>query len=156
MRGYYGIGIEHPKTIQNIGTLWRSAFCFGASFIFTIGDRYRKQCSDTLNTPKHIPYFRLDNIDQFKRFIPYDCIPVGIELFAESQSLETFSHPERAIYILGPEDGGISREMKNICKYLIKFKSLYCLNVASAGTVIMYDRQTKRDLNDRGTEKEIR
>lgn len=31
-RGYYGIGIYHPKTTENVGTLWRSAHNFGADF----------------------------------------------------------------------------------------------------------------------------
>jgi tRNA (guanosine-2'-O-)-methyltransferase len=43
MRGYYGIGIENVKTAENVGTLWRSAYILGASFIFTIGKRYKKQ-----------------------------------------------------------------------------------------------------------------
>lgn len=40
-RGYFGIGIYHTKNVLNVGTLWRSAHNFGASFIFTVGMRYR-------------------------------------------------------------------------------------------------------------------
>ena len=32
-RGYYAIGIEHTKTAENVGTLWRSADLLGAAFI---------------------------------------------------------------------------------------------------------------------------
>lgn len=46
-RGYFGIGIYNPKTETNMGTLWRSAYNFGADFIFTIGMRYKKMGSDT-------------------------------------------------------------------------------------------------------------
>ena len=35
--GYFGIGVYRLKTEANHGTLWRSAFQFGADFIFTIG-----------------------------------------------------------------------------------------------------------------------
>ncbi len=36
---YFEIGIFHPKTKENIGTLWRSAYQLGAAGIFTIGKR---------------------------------------------------------------------------------------------------------------------
>lgn len=45
-RGYFGIGVFHGKNEQNIGTLWRSANIMGADFIFTIGKRYSRQCTD--------------------------------------------------------------------------------------------------------------
>ena len=35
--GFFGIGVYRLKTEANHGTLWRSAFQFGADFIFTIG-----------------------------------------------------------------------------------------------------------------------
>ena len=54
MRGYFGIGIQNAKTDENIGTLWRSAFIMGASFIFTIGKRYKKQATDTPKSWKNI------------------------------------------------------------------------------------------------------
>ena len=42
MRGYFGIGIENIKTEANIGTLMRSSYAMGASFVFTIGRRYAR------------------------------------------------------------------------------------------------------------------
>ena len=33
---YFGIGIYKPKTQENIGSLWRTAYILGASFIFFI------------------------------------------------------------------------------------------------------------------------
>jgi tRNA(Leu) C34 or U34 (ribose-2'-O)-methylase TrmL len=44
---YFEIGIYHPKTRNNVGTLWRSAYQLGASGLFTIGRRYERQSSDT-------------------------------------------------------------------------------------------------------------
>lgn len=38
---YFGIGIFNAKTADNVGTLWRSAYQLGASFIFTVGERSR-------------------------------------------------------------------------------------------------------------------
>lgn len=54
-RGYFGVGIYHTKTEQNVGTLMRSAQCFGAAFVFTIGKRYHRQSSDTMNAMNALP-----------------------------------------------------------------------------------------------------
>jgi tRNA G18 (ribose-2'-O)-methylase SpoU len=143
VRGYFGIGIEHPVKTVNLGTLWRSAYCFNADFIFTIGARYQPQCSDTTKAYRHVPYWRFHDWEDFHSHIPYDCQLVGVELLESAIPLETFKHPERVIYLLGPEDGSLSKEAVKHCQYIVKFDSKKCLNVASAGTVVMYDRQLK-------------
>ncbi len=145
MRGYCGIGIERSKTPQNVGTLWRSAFCLGADFIFVIGRRYPKQCTDTVQAYKHIPYFEFKDFEDFKSHIPFDCPVVGVELTENAKPLETFCHPERAIYLLGPEDGSISAKALSVCHHKVKFSARHCLNVASAGTVVLYDRKLKQE-----------
>jgi len=142
-RGYCGIGMYSPKTSMNLGTLWRSAYCLGADFIFTIGDRYKKQCSDTVKAYRHIPYWRFEDSIDFQKHIPYDCHLVCVELTESARSLKTFVHPERAIYLLGPEDGNIPLELLVKAQHIVRFDSKHCLNVASAGTVVLYDRQSK-------------
>jgi tRNA G18 (ribose-2'-O)-methylase SpoU len=142
-RGYFGIGIERSKTEANVGTLWRSAFALGASFVFTIGRRYPRQASDTTATWRHIPLLEYADVADLHQHIPYDCQIVGVEITDEARPLETFAHPQRAIYLLGPEDGSLSRDALDICQHVVQFRSAYCLNVAAAGTVVMYDRATK-------------
>lgn len=142
-RGYFGIGVERSKNPANVGTLWRSAYCLGAAFIFTIGKRYPRQASDTTATWRHIPLLEYASVEDFAAHRPYDCQVVGVELAASAVALETFHHPVRAIYLLGPEDGSLSRAALAMCQSVVRFESAYCLNVAAAGTVVMYDRQTK-------------
>ena len=91
-RGYFGIGIYHGKTSENIGTLWRSANILGADFIFTVGRRYNKQASDTMKTPRHIPLFHFDDWDDMFKHIPYDCPVVAVELAENSIPLENYGH----------------------------------------------------------------
>lgn len=146
-RGFCGIGIEHCKTTENIGTLWRSAVCLGCDFIFTIGRRYRHQASDTVASTKNLPLWEFETFDQFQRHRPYNVPLVGVELTENASSLETFVHPERAIYLLGPEDGNLSRVTQEACQAMVRFQSAYCLNVASAGSIILYDRQAKQIRN---------
>ena len=142
-RGYFGIGIENCKTKANIGTLWRSAYCMGASFIFVVGERYKHQAGDTVKAYKHIPLYHYNDFDQFYQNLPADCLLIGVELDQRSEPLTGFEHPERAIYLLGAEDHGLSETALNHCAKLIQFDSKYCLNVSVAGSIVMYDRQLK-------------
>lgn len=143
MGRYFAIGIEHGKTEHNIGTLWRSAQIFGASYIFTIGRRYKRQSSDTLKTWANIPLFHYDNVDELYDNLPYDCQLVGIEILPGTIPLRNFVHPKRVCYLLGAEDHGLTKEAIEKCHHLIQLPGKFCLNVAVAGSIVMYDRWQK-------------
>lgn len=141
-RGYFGIGVYHPKTTENIGTLWRSAHNFGADYIFTIGKRYKKQPGDTTKAERHIPLFEYDTIEDFKKHLPKGCRMVFIEQTEGATNLKEATHPEAAVYILGAEDYGVPTElMKGHQKVFID--TPMCINVSVAGSIVMYDRQCK-------------
>lgn len=142
-RGYFGIGIVNGKKECNIGTLWRGAFQLGAAFIFTIGNRYSRQCSDTLKTWRHVPLFQYADFLSFLAARPYDCQRIAVETGGDS--LFGFEHPQRAIYILGAEDNGLSEEVIARCDSCIAIPSVRVdsYNVAQAGTIVMYDRLVK-------------
>jgi tRNA G18 (ribose-2'-O)-methylase SpoU len=143
MRGYFGIGIYNGKNKMNLGTLWRSAHNFGASFIFVIGKRYKKQSSDTTSAYKHIPLYQYDTYQDFEKFRPYDCKLIGIEQSEKSRDLKNFIHPERAVYLLGAEDTGLPEEIQYLCQATVHINTPRCLNVAVAGSIIMFDRNNK-------------
>ncbi|WP_210462188.1 RNA methyltransferase [Rufibacter roseolus] len=144
--GYFGIGIMEPKTETNVGTLWRSASIMGASFLFTIGRRYKKQSTDTGKSWKDIPLFHYADFDDFYQHLPYSCQLVGVELDPKAVPVEQFQHPERCIYLLGSEDHGLSNAVRARCHYLVQLPGTSSMNVASAGTVILYDRHLKSQL----------
>ena len=77
---FFGIGIYQPKTNHNIGTLWRSAFVMGASFIFIIDGKYKHQPSDTSKTWSKIPFYRYDTFEEFYKSLPYSTQLVGVEM----------------------------------------------------------------------------
>ena len=141
MRGYFGIGVQNLKTEINLGTLFRSAYCMGASFVFVIGRRYKKQSSDTTCSYRHIPLFQYESSEHFLKSIPYDCPLIGVELTDTSENIYSFVHPERAVYCLGAEDGSLT--FLNRCVRVIQIPSKHCLNVAVAGSIVMYDRNLK-------------
>lgn len=117
--------------------------CFDAAFTFTVGHRFPKQASDTLRSWRHIPTYQYADVSSWLAHVPLDCDVVGIELTDDARPLETFSHPQRAVYILGPEDGSLSDAVQARCRHIVQIDSRFCLNVASAGTVVMYDRNRK-------------
>ena len=143
IRGYFGIGIINGKCEQNIGTLFRSGLIYGASYIFTVGKRYKKQSSDTIKTYRHIPLFNFSSINDLKEHLPYTCQLIGIELDDKAVELDSFAHPERACYLLGAEDHGLTKEAIESCHQIVKLPGKYCLNVAVAGSIVIYDRYIK-------------
>jgi tRNA G18 (ribose-2'-O)-methylase SpoU len=140
----FAIGIERAKTEENVGTLWRSAYNFGAAMIFTVGRRYRKQSSDVLKTWRHIPLLHFATWAEYRAHAPHDWEPIGVEITEEAKPLIEFTHPRCAVYLLGPEDGHLSQEARALTRRIVSIPSRYCLNVAVAGAVVMYDRVAKR------------
>lgn len=139
-RGYFEIGIYQPKTETNVGTLWRSAMQLGASGIFTIGHRYRKQSSDTTKSDRHIPLRQFDTFDDFLKARPHGSFLIGVE--QGGRPLKNYCHAERAIYLLGAEDNGLPRGVADRCNSVISLDSIgpNSYNVAVTGSIVMYHR----------------
>lgn len=141
-RGFFAIGILHNRTPANLGTLWRSAQMYDAAFIFTVGARYRRQASDTPKTPRHKPLFHFRDLDDLVEHLPDACPLVGIELHRDAHMLAAYRHPERACYLLGAEDHGLTNEAIERCHELVQIEGPkpQSLNVSVAGSLVMHDR----------------
>ena len=140
--GYFEIGIYHTKTEFNVGTLWRSALQLGASGVFTIGKRYRKQASDTYRTTCHIPLRHFVDFSEFCVARPVGAVLVGVELSDRSIPLSKFNHPAQAIYLLGAEDHGLPPDIMEKCNAVVSIESVRqsSYNVAVAGSLVMWHR----------------
>ena len=143
VRGYFAVGIEHTKNSVNVGTLWRTAGIFGAAFVFTVGARYRQQSSDTCKTWRHTPLFHFGDISDLMEHLPFECRLVGVELDEAAAPLATYKHPERAVYLLGAEDHGLSEEALERCYDIVVLPGEHSLNVSVAGSIVLYDRLTR-------------
>ena len=145
----FAIGVENLKSGANLGTLLRSAHIFGASLLFTVGRAYVRQAADTNNAYKKIPVMRFSSWDEYSEHSVFSWEHIGVEITHNAMSLPGFTHPKRAVYILGPEDGQLSNRFLAMCSKVVKIPSHlpYCLNVASAGSIIMYDRIAKEQMN---------
>ena len=63
-----------------------------------------------------------------------------MELLDEAVDLPSFRHPLRAAYVLGPEQGSLSPELLARCDHVVRIPSSFCVNLAMAGAIVMYDR----------------
>lgn len=141
MRGYSAIGLINTKTEANVGGALRACSCYGAALVAIQGKRYQKEATDTPSSWMHIPTIQTEHL---RDVIPYDCVPVAIEITEDARSLIHFTHPERAFYIFGPEDGSIPKEVLSWCKFVVKIPTKYCMNLASTVNVVLYDRLAKQ------------
>ncbi len=140
MRGYFGIGVEGISKAMNLGNLFRSALGFDASFIFTVNADFnpKRALSDTADTPGQLPLYQFAHAEAL--LLPRGCELVGVELLDEAAELPSFRHPRRAAYVLGPERGSLSPAMVARCDHVVRIPTNICINLATAGAVVMYDR----------------
>ncbi len=138
--GYFEIGIFQPKHWENVGTLWRTAWQLGAAGIFTIGDKPRRQTTDVLRVDKRIPLRCYEDFDAFLAARPQGAQLIGIEMGGEA--LSTFTHPVRAVYLLGSEVNGLPKEVLSKCEHVLEIESVNypSYNVAVSGALVMYHR----------------
>jgi tRNA G18 (ribose-2'-O)-methylase SpoU len=141
LRGYFGIGAEGISKPMNMGALMRTAHAFGASFTFSVGAAPAIRVAynaDTSKSAEHVPYYQWTGIEDMR--LPKGCKLVGVELTDGAIDLPTFHHPTSAAYVLGREKGDLSKEMIARCAYIVKIPTRFCINVALAGALVMYDR----------------
>ena len=144
MRGYACIGLDNPKINANIGGVLRAAEIFNARFVAISGHRYKKASTDTFKHIRHLPLLQVDDL---RMIIPYDCIPIAVELKDDAKSIHEFEHPERAFYIFGGEDATLGERILSWCREVIYVPSNGCLNLAACVNVVLYDRSYKEWLN---------
>ena len=140
MRGFACVALDHPKDAVNVGAALRAAFVYGARLIVTSGQRYRPVSADTMKAYRHVPFLQAADVFDV---IPYDCIPVAVDLLPKARPLPSYIHPERAFYIFGPEDGTLGARITDRCRDVIVVPTKFCMNLAATVNVVLYDRMCK-------------
>ena len=141
MRGYFAIGVEGVSKAANVGSLFRTAHAFGASFVFTVAEQYRREDlaqADTSDAVGAVPWFRFADVRAFA--LPEGCRLVGVEITDDAIELPSFRHPVAAAYVLGAERVSLSPEMTALCDHVVKIPTRFSINLAVAGALVMYDR----------------
>ncbi len=142
MNGYSCIGLDNPKTPANIGSVLRAVGNFRAAFLAVSNTRYGKHPTDTGKQTRHTPLFRVDDLSIL---IPYDCVPVAVDLVETAESLITYVHPKRAYYIFGAEDATLGERVLSWCRDVIYIPTNHCMNLAGTVHVVLYDRMLKQN-----------
>lgn len=139
-RGYAAVGLHMPKTPSNVGSVLRAAHCYGVSMVAQTGDRYRGASTDTMKAWRHLPLLQVDDL---RAVIPRNCVPVAVDILPEARCLTSYTHPERAFYVFGPEDGTLGKAVTSWCRDVIYVPTAFCMNLAAAVNVVLYDRMAK-------------
>lgn len=142
--------MHDPRDPFNVGAAVRAASCFGLSQVWVTGRR----CAEKVWSQKRIP--REERMKGFKDVdillddepLKYfdEAVPVAIELLPNSENLLTFEHPEKAVYLFGPEDGSVPHSVRGLCHRRVFIPTKHCTNLAAAIYLVLYDRLLKQHL----------
>ncbi len=140
-RGYAAVALDGPKASENVGGALRAAGVYGAAMVVTSGKRYGGHPTDTMRAYKHIPLLQVaDVLDA----IPYDCVPVAVDILPGATPLHQYEHPERAFYIFGGEDRTLGARITDRCRDVVVVPTRRCMNLAATVNVVLYDRTAKQ------------
>lgn len=140
-RGFAIIGLDSPKDNLNIGAVLRAAHCYSAQMVVTSNSNYKQSPTDTMKAVRHLPLLQLDDIFDA---LPYDCVPVAVDLLEGATPLQDYKHPERAFYIFGAENATLGDEITNRCRDRVFIPTIGCMNLAATVNVVLYDRLAKQ------------
>lgn len=140
MRGYACVGLDNVKNSINVGAALRACGVFGASMLALSGQRYKLSPTDTMRFHRQFPLLQVADLHDV---IPYDCVPVAVDLVEGATSLFEYTHPQRAFYIFGAEDQTLGSRVLSWCRDVIYIPTNGCLNLAACVNVVLYDRAMK-------------
>jgi tRNA(Leu) C34 or U34 (ribose-2'-O)-methylase TrmL len=138
-----------PKFPHNVGGSVRAASCFGIKQVWYTGHRVADALALTRRLPREerMRGYRevaLYNRDRFLDAFGPGTVPVAVEVRHTSEQLPAFEHPERALYVFGPEDGSIPKPILTRCHRFVIIPTRHCVNLAAAVYLVLYDRLVKR------------
>lgn len=144
------VALVNPKYPHNVGSIMRAASCFGVRQVWFSGNRvsltpekgkYRLPREERMKGYKDV---ELKQFDYFFDEFTSDVVPVAIEVRPGAESLVDFEHPEKALYVFGPEDGGLEQVQARHCHRFVVIPSRHCTNLSAAVYIVLYDRMMKR------------
>lgn len=138
-----------PKYPHNVGAAVRAASCYGIGQVWFTGDRVQLIGERRHRLPREERMRGYQEVELRHADQPFDAydgtaVPVAVELRRNAEPLITFEHPERAVYVFGPEDGSLDRAVLGLCHRFVVIPTRHCTNLAAAVYTVLYDRHAKR------------
>lgn len=146
-KGHATIALHGCKNMLNVGGALRAAGCYQADLIVLDDRRLNRNgdlkyaATDTTRSWRHTPLLKSGDI---MKMVPFDAVPVAVDIVPEAVSLIDFEHPARAFYVFGPEDGTLGPDILGQCQHVVKVPTSYCMNLAATVNVVLYDRLSKQ------------
>ena len=135
----------------------RAAGCYEVDQVLYTGRRYDRAAKLTTDTKKVRIDIPLQNIES----LGFDCMTqafdeetkiVCVDLVKGATPLPSFEHPEKALYIFGPEDNTISQAVIDKADHVVFVPTVGCMNLAASVNVLLYDRLAKSAKANAGDE----
>ena len=152
----------NPKFAHNVGGALRACATFGASTLRWTGDRVppldmwpegaRIPREERIKDYKNVDFDHSASPRPLDEFVKQGYTPVAVEVRDASEDLVWFEHPPKAIYVFGPEDGTLNRGILTACYRFVHIPTNGCMNLATAASVVLYDRHVKERLAERERE----
>lgn len=151
----------NPKTPYNVGSAIRACSIFGVPTLRWTGRRItdaegRRRAGTSMKGNREERMKDYTNVSWREAtsdrvvsdFAALGFVPVAVEIRLGSESLEQFVHPEKALYVFGPEDGSLSRSVLAACHRFVRIPTMTRtpLNLAAAVNVVLYDRFVRHEL----------
>lgn len=141
----------NPKYPHNVGAALRACAAFDADKLLVTGQRAEWEVT---GKGKRLP--REERMKQYNQKVelirndrPFDlvsAVPVAVEVSPSAEPLTTFTHPDNAVYVFGPEDGSIPKVALRFCHRFVIIPSDHCLNLAAAVSCVLMHRRMQRQL----------
>lgn len=153
-----GVLLIDPYHAYNVGNALRACALLGAETLGWTGERVppmekwapgarlpreeRMKCYANTEL-KHYP-----NPKSLLSWAASEWTPVCVEISEQAEDLRDFVHPEKAIYVFGPEDGGVPKGVRNVCHRFVRIPAEDAdertpYNLAFAVGTVLYDRMFK-------------
>lgn len=140
-----------PKYPHNVGGAYRACAAFGVEQLWYTGGRAESRWQadgrlpreERLRAYRHVELIRGEG--RFLTQFPGATI-VAVEVHPTAEVLTTFTHPDEAVYVFGPEDGSLPKGVRSACHRFVIIPSDTALNLYSAVTSILVHRRITRQL----------
>jgi len=121
----------------------RAAYCYGAASVVVGGNRIPhlgRIAADTQRAWRHMPLLETEDV---LSVLPFESVPIAVDILDGARSLPDFVHPERAFYVFGGEDQTLPSALVKRCRHVVSVPTRFCMNLAATVNVVLYDRMIK-------------